>query len=549
MDLSFRKKIILSVITPIIAIIAIFVLLTYNNSIDTFDSDLAHYQTDITQAKRHHLKSLVSLALNTIEEPITAGNNEQAIDIINNLKFDSTNYFFIMTIDGIALANGRNPAIRGKDLSKNKSVLKQIEAVTKKDGYLTYLSGRPGDNSAIYEKMAYLEMIPGTNWYIGTGFYIDEIAHTIQEKQLNGEIKLNSFIRSLILVALFLLAIVIALALVFVKRLYEVIGGEPYEIESVVKKISSGDFTTTSNNTSNPTGIYGAVQQMVNKLKNIIYDINGASSTLNTSAEAMINSAHSVKEDSQTQMEQLELTATAMNQMTFTAEEVARNALEASNSTQKANENAKQGNEIVASMNESITRLVSGMQEVEQVLTELEDKTTGIGSILDVIKGISEQTNLLALNAAIEAARAGEQGRGFAVVADEVRHLATRTQQSTDEIQLMITQLQNSAKQSVSFMGTNMQGAQSTYEKSVTASKALADIRESITFIENMNTQIATAAEEQTNVATDINKSIVSIRDLANKTAVSSDGTLENAHELSTISHELQQAVKAFKLD
>jgi len=549
MDLSFRKKIILSVITPIIAIIAIFVLLTYNNSIDTFDSDLAHYQTDITQAKRHHLKSLVSLALNTIEEPITAGNNEQAIDIINNLKFDSTNYFFIMTIDGIALANGRNPAIRGKDLSKNKSVLKQIEAVTKKDGYLTYLSGRPGDNSAIYEKMAYLEMIPGTNWYIGTGFYIDEIAHTIQEKQLNGEIKLNSFIRSLILVALFLLAIVIALALVFVKRLYEVIGGEPYEIESVVKKISSGDFTTTSNNTSNPTGIYGAVQQMVNKLKNIIYDINGASSTLNTSAEAMINSAHSVKEDSQTQMEQLELTATAMNQMTFTAEEVARNALEASNSTQKANENAKQGNEIVASMNESITSLVSGMQEVEQVLTELEDKTTGIGSILDVIKGISEQTNLLALNAAIEAARAGEQGRGFAVVADEVRHLATRTQQSTDEIQLMITQLQNSAKQSVSFMGTNMQGAQSTYEKSVTASKALADIRESITFIENMNTQIATAAEEQTNVATDINKSIVSIRDLANKTAVSSDGTLENAHELSTISHELQQAVKAFKLD
>lgn len=548
MDLSFRKKIILSVITPIIAIIAIFVLLTYNNSIDTFDSDLAHYQTDITQAKRHHLKSLVSLALNTIEEPITAGNNEQAIDIINNLKFDSTNYFFIMTIDGIALANGRNPAIRGKDLSKNKSVLKQIEAVTKKDGYLTYLSGRPGDNSAIYEKMAYLEMIPGTNWYIGTGFYIDEIAHTIQEKQLNGEIKLNSFIRSLILVALFLLAIVIALALVFVKRLYAVIGGEPYEIESVVKKISSGDFTTTSNNTSNPTGIYGAVQQMVNKLKNIIYDINGASSTLNTSAEAMINSAHSVKEDSQTQMEQLELTATAMNQMTFTAEEVARNALEASNSTQKANENAKQGNEIVASMNESITSLVSGMQEVEQVLTELEDKTTGIGSILDVIKGISEQTNLLALNAAIEAARAGEQGRGFAVVADEVRHLATRTQQSTDEIQLMITQLQNSAKQSVSFMGTNMQGAQSTYEKSVTASKALADIRESISFIENMNTQIATAAEEQTNVATDINKSIVSIRDLANKTAASSDGTLENANELSTISHELQQAVKAFKL-
>ncbi|MDQ9094066.1 methyl-accepting chemotaxis protein [Pseudoalteromonas haloplanktis] len=549
MDLSFRKKIILSVITPIIVIITAFVILTYHNSMDTFENDLSQYQIDIKKAKRAHLKSLVSLAINTIEKPVSEGNLDQAIDIINTLKFDTSNYFFIMTLDGTALANGRNPAIRGKDFSNNKSVLNQIEAVTKKDGYLTYLSGRPGDDSGVHEKMAYLEMIPNTNWYIGTGFYIDEIAHTIKEKQSKGEAELNSLIRNLILVSFALLLIVVMLAFAFVKRLYAVIGGEPYEIESVVQRIASGDFTSINRGNIEPIGIYGAVYQMVNKLQNIISGINSATHSLNTSAGKMIESAHLVKLDSQTQMEQLEQTATAMNEMTFTAEEVARNALDAANATQSANENADQGNKIVSSMNQSITCLLAGMEQVQQVITELEVKTVGIGSILDVIRGISEQTNLLALNAAIEAARAGEQGRGFAVVADEVRHLATRTQQSTEEIQQMISQLQNAAQQSVSLMKKNMQDAQSTAQKSTTASQALEGIRESIIFIESMSTQIAAAAEEQTNVASDINQSIVSIRDLANKTAISSDGTVENANELSMISNELQQAVKVFKLD
>ncbi|TMN64373.1 methyl-accepting chemotaxis protein [Pseudoalteromonas sp. S1727] len=549
MDLSFRKKIILSVITPIIVIITTFVILTYHNSMDTFENDLSQYQIDIKKAKRAHLKSLVSLAINTIEKPVSEGNLDQAIDIINTLKFDTSNYFFIMTLDGTALANGRNPAIRGKDFSNNKSVLNQIEAVTKKDGYLTYLSGRPGDDSGVHEKMAYLEMIPNTNWYIGTGFYIDEIAHTIKEKQSKGEEELNNLIRNLILISLSLLLIVVMLAFAFVKRLYAVIGGEPYEIESVVQRIASGDFTSIKRDNIEPIGIYGAVYEMVNKLQSIISDINNATHSLNTSADKMIESAHHVKLDSQTQMEQLEQTATAMNEMTFTAEEVARNALDAANATQSANENADQGNEIVSSMNQSITCLLAGMEQVQQVITELEVKTVGIGSILDVIRGISEQTNLLALNAAIEAARAGEQGRGFAVVADEVRHLATRTQQSTEEIQQMISQLQNAAQQSVSLMKKNMQDAQSTAQKSTTASQALEGIRESIIFIESMSTQIAAAAEEQTNVASDINQSIVSIRDLANKTAISSDGTVENANELSMISNELQQAVKIFKLD
>ncbi|CAM3969505.1 MULTISPECIES: methyl-accepting chemotaxis protein [Pseudoalteromonas] len=549
MDLSFRKKTILSVITPIIVIITAFVILTYHNSMDTFENDLSQYQIDIKKAKRAHLKSLVSLAINTIEKPVSEGNLDQAIDIINTLKFDTSNYFFIMTLDGTALANGRNPAIRGKDFSNNKSVLNQIEAVTKKDGYLTYLSGRPGDDSGVHEKMAYLEMIPNTNWYIGTGFYIDEIAHTIKEKQSKGEAELNYLIRNLILVSFALLLIVVMLAFAFVKRLYAVIGGEPYEIESVVQRIASGDFTSINRGNIEPIGIYGAVYQMVNKLQNIISGINSATHSLNTSAGRMIESAHLVKLDSQTQMEQLEQTATAMNEMTFTAEEVARNALDAANATQSANENADQGNKIVSSMNQSITCLLAGMEQVQQVITELEVKTVGIGSILDVIRGISEQTNLLALNAAIEAARAGEQGRGFAVVADEVRHLATRTQQSTEEIQQMISQLQNAAQQSVSLMKKNMQDAQSTAQKSTTASQALEGIRESIIFIESMSTQIAAAAEEQTNVASDINQSIVSIRDLANKTAISSDGTVENANELSMISNELQQAVKVFKLD
>ncbi|WP_198673749.1 methyl-accepting chemotaxis protein [Algibacillus agarilyticus] len=547
MRLNFKSTVILSVTVPIVIVVMTLVLLAYQKFTEVAENELIQYEQDIKQAKREHLKSLVTLTVNTLAQKIESEGLEAAISFSNSLRYDEVNYFFISNLDGIVVANGRNPAARGKDLSKNPSIIRQIDVVTNKDGYLTYAAGKPGHDTGEFEKMAFLKMIPNSDLYVGTGFYIDDIGKVLIKRKEASEQALSNFIRNLIIFSVILLSIMIGLAFVFVNRLNNVIGGEPKKIERVVKEIASGDLTIINPN-SNEVGILGAVAEMVVKLKDILAGINRASDTLTESSNVMKSRANEVKSDSQIQMEQLEQTATAMNEMTFTASEVARNAMSAADSTQQATKHAVEGKQIVSSMNDSIKTLVDVMQQVQKSIADLEVKTLGIGSILDAIRSISEQTNLLALNAAIEAARAGETGRGFAVVADEVRELANRTQESTNEIKDMITDLQNEAKRSVVLMGENMKSAQDTSVKSHDANSALEFIHTSITDIENINTQIATAAEEQTQVASEINESIMSIRDLAHKTSESSGETYDKACELATISDDLSSAVHTFKL-
>ena len=345
--------------------------------------------------------------------------------------------------------------------------------------------------------------------------------------------------------------ILIALSLVYmivVKLMYLPIGGEPKEIEAIVKKIAQGDLSSVAQSNGQETGVYRAILTMAGSLKGIIEQINSSTVRLSRSSAEMSESALSVNASSESQMQQLEQTSTAMNEMTVTVDEVARNALQASTAADEANSHSSEGILVVNEMNTNISTLVSGITDVQQVMDKLEGEIVSIGSIIEVIRGISEQTNLLALNAAIEAARAGEQGRGFAVVADEVRSLANRTQESTNEIQAMISSLQNESKNSVELMQVNVNNAQSTAEKSNQANQALEAIRHSVTIIQDMNNQIATSAEEQTLVAGEINVSIVGINDLAKVTFDSSQNNTSSAQELANIATSLNESVEVFKL-
>ena len=237
-----------------------------------------------------------------------------------------------------------------------------------------------------------------------------------------------------------------------------------------------------------------------------------------------------------------------MNEMTVTVDEVARSALSASDAANDASTNSVAGLAVVDEMNNSIGILVTNISNVSQVIHNLEQETESIGSILDVIRGIADQTNLLALNAAIEAARAGEQGRGFAVVADEVRNLASRTQQSTEEIQVMITKLQSEAKKSVQLMTSNTSDAEITASKTHDAHESLSAILVSVSVIHDMNSQIATAAEEQSHVAVEINRSVVQISDSSNKSYNETEQTSKLARELNIMAIQLDEIVSQFKL-
>jgi methyl-accepting chemotaxis protein len=249
-----------------------------------------------------------------------------------------------------------------------------------------------------------------------------------------------------------------------------------------------------------------------------------------------------------TQQRETDMVATAINEMTATVAEVARSAAHAAEAAHKADEESRDGHRIVASTITDIDKLATEIERTAEAINTLESDSENISSVLDVIRGIAEQTNLLALNAAIEAARAGEQGRGFAVVADEVRTLASRTQQSTQEIQSMIERLQKGTHDAVQAMAQNRSHAQETVQQAARAGTALKTITEAVTRISDMNSQIASAAEEQGAVAEEINRNIVKISQVAEESASGAQRITAASHDLSNLAKTLQQLTGRFTI-
>ncbi|WP_076414179.1 methyl-accepting chemotaxis protein [Shewanella sp. UCD-KL12] len=291
-----------------------------------------------------------------------------------------------------------------------------------------------------------------------------------------------------------------------------------------------------------------AFNLMLDKFQASINSVSNTSQQLALSAQGMAEVTSVTATSVQTQRQELDMVATAMNEMTATVVEVAKNANDAADAANQTDSQSKDGMNVVNNTVETIVGLAAEIESAAEVIQNLETDSNQIGTILDVIKGIAEQTNLLALNAAIEAARAGEQGRGFAVVADEVRTLASRTQESTEEIQAMIEKLQGGAKTAVNVMSDSRKYADDSVSHAKSAGEALHMITESIGTITEMNTQIATAAEEQSAVSEEINANIVNINHAAEEAAEGANSTSTESERLAEMAQELQQLVQQFKI-
>ncbi|AHK79404.1 chemotaxis protein [Ectothiorhodospira haloalkaliphila] len=248
------------------------------------------------------------------------------------------------------------------------------------------------------------------------------------------------------------------------------------------------------------------------------------------------------------QRSEVDQLATAMNEMNATAQEVARSAQQGADATRDAHGAAMGGKDVVAGTMDRIEKLAEEVQRAADVIRDLDKDSEQIGKVLDVIRGIAEQTNLLALNAAIEAARAGEAGRGFAVVADEVRSLATRTQSSTQEIQEMIERLQQTSQRAVVVMEESRQYAQSSRDSAAEAGHSLDSITQAVSTINDVNTQVASSAEEQSAVAEEMNRNVTSISDAAEENAQGARETTHASEQLSRLANELQDLVGRFKV-
>ncbi len=291
-----------------------------------------------------------------------------------------------------------------------------------------------------------------------------------------------------------------------------------------------------------------AFNNMLNKFESIIHKVKYSSTMLSGAASNLSRVVEESDQNIKKQKQETEIAATAMNEMAASSEEVASNALEAANAAQQADIETLSGKEVVKITSNVMAKLMSELENATNVINILAKDSTEIGSVLDVIKGISEQTNLLALNAAIEAARAGEQGRGFAVVADEVRTLASRTQESTAEIQAMIEQLQTGAENAVKVMHKGTNAAEEGRQKASEAAISLESITSIISSINEMNAQIAVAAEQQSRVAENINENIVTINMNSELTAQGAEESTRAVHELTKLAADMQLIVDSFKV-
>ncbi len=322
------------------------------------------------------------------------------------------------------------------------------------------------------------------------------------------------------------------------------------EIDGAITRLADGDLTVRSayRGQDELGHIAKAFNALSEKFHKVLREMTSASAELASAAEETSTVTRETNNGIRRQQSETEQVATAMNEMNATVNEVAKNASEAADAANNADNQAANGKQVVTRTIDAIEELADDVEQTAAAIRDLAKESDNIGTVLDVIRGIAEQTNLLALNAAIEAARAGEQGRGFAVVADEVRTLAQKTQQSTEEIHQMIERLQQGTSKAVTAMERSQSRARNGVDQAASAGSTLDAIKEAVDTITEMNAQIASASEEQSSVAEEINKNISNISQVAEQSATGAEQTSAASDQLARLAENLQRLVAQFRV-
>lgn len=526
---------------------------SYHSFIDMYKKSLF---TDFDIAAKSEVEIAVSMLQKIADDQQKGGISlddakKQGADLLRVLKYGKDGYFWADTTEGINVVLLGRPT-EGKsriDLkdAKGKELIKEIIENGKKPGggYTDFWFPKPGEKDASPKRGYSVEFKP-FGWVVGTGNYVDDLDAMVKKVADESMKSLKSGIYMIIGVTLVLAIIISIVSVVVTKRLLRAIGTEPAHLAEITHQVAAGDLTYRFE--MDRGGVYEAMRQMVVQLRDVMdkvnrssQDVASASVELNSNAEQMASASHEV-------VGQANTVATASEEMSATSMDIANNCHRAAESSNQASKTAQAGAGIVKNTVDGMTRIADKVRSSATVVEQLGTRSDQIGEIVATIEDIADQTNLLALNAAIEAARAGEQGRGFAVVADEVRALAERTSRATREIGEMIKNIQSETRKAVAAMEDGVREVQQGTTEAARSGQALEEILEKINEVTNQISQIATAAEEQTATTREISNNIQQISDVVEMSAKGSMDISQSSSSLSQLSVDLQDMVRKFKI-
>jgi len=464
----------------------------------------------------------------------------QALQGIAALRYSNDGYFWINDMQERMIMHPIKPKLNGQILSSlkdtnGKHLFVEFTKIVSKQGsgFVDYYWPKPGKEKGA-PKLSFVKGFQPWGYVIGTGIYIDDVDEIFTQKawEYGG-------------ISLLVIMIVVFFSILLIRDIKHPI----ILLQETMSHVKNKQDLTKRVNMSRRDelgGMGNSFNHMLEQFHETLSHITQSISQLNNTGREMGDISRRTNHGIQRQQQQTELLASAMEQMVAAAENVAQGAVKAADAADNAEISAEKGEKMVINIVNNINNLEKDVAHSASVMQELNTDVENISSILAVIRGIADQTNLLALNAAIEAARAGEQGRGFAVVADEVRTLAQRTQEATEEIQNMTEQLQQRSHIAGDAMNKGCDSASESVKQVTIAGEALKDIHHSVTEINNMNEQIASAAEEQTAVANEMRNSIQDINEVANNTANESEQIQLVNKNLEKLTDESHQLVKQF---
>ncbi|RAU43524.1 MULTISPECIES: methyl-accepting chemotaxis protein [unclassified Pseudomonas] len=559
MRLNLKAKVLSLAVLPVLLFALIISVSTVVMLRQQADREVDETRQHLLAEARATLQSYVAVAMGTIKPLYDASApgdlqaRAQVIKMLSQVKYAKDGYFFGYDSQAVRLFKGDSPDGIGKSFKDardpngvyvNAGLVEVAKAGTH---YLEYSSPLPGSNELV-PKLGYSEYLAKWDMAVGSSVNLDNIDAKVAEvRQVVAE-RMKDMLISIIGIAALLLIIIALIGVWMASSILRPLRLMKGNLDDIAA--GEGDLTRRLTVTSQDElgDLANSFNRFVDKIHGLVRQIADMTSQLTMLVGEVTDQAQRSEQAMERQRHETDQVATAINQMSAAAQEVAKSAQGASVAAQQTDEEGQAAKRVVNGSIQQIHALVNDIRHSGTSLDSLQNDVTSIVGVLGVIRSIAEQTNLLALNAAIEAARAGEAGRGFAVVADEVRALASRTQQSTQEIQGMIDRLQQGTQGAVEAMRRSSEAGDGTSARANEAGVSLDTIGQLIGTINSMNAQIASAAEEQTAVAEEINRSVHQIAVAVESVADETRHSATTSRNLTELNQRLGQLVRQFRI-